>query len=132
MGDSDEAPPRQYKLKQKEFERVNDPTPAEPPAPAPGLDERARAGDPNDVFALRQQLRAREQNRGMDALTPVAPRKSRRKRDYWLVMTLGNGLFIALPILSRGNIAVMVFCLAGAIILSASATWVMWFILDDY
>jgi hypothetical protein len=131
MGDSDEAPPRQFKFKPKEFERVNEPAPPSPVDPA--LDERARQGDPNDVFALRQQLRAREQHRGMDVVKPVAPRKSRRKRDYWFLMIAGNGLFIALPTLVfRGNGVVALFCGAGIIVLSLGMTWVMWFIMDDY
>jgi hypothetical protein len=132
MGDSDDAPPRQFKLKQKEFERV-EPLAQPPAARAPELDERARAGDPNDVFALRQQLRAREQSQGMDAMQAAPPRKSRRKRDYWLLMILGNGFFVALPTLVfRGNAVVALYCGAGIIMLSLGATWVMWFIMDDY
>ncbi|HET7535376.1 MAG TPA: hypothetical protein VFJ90_02920 [Candidatus Didemnitutus sp.] len=132
MGESDEAPPRQYKLRQKEFERV-EPLAPPPAAPAPELDARAKAGDPNDVFALRQQLRAREESRGMDVLKEAPPKKSRRKRDYWLLMIGGNGFFLALPTLVfRGNGVVALYCGAGIIMLSLGATWVMWFIMDDY
>ena len=132
MGESDEATRPVYKLKQKEFERVEPLAP--PPAERnPALDARAKAGDPNDVFALRQQLRAREQNQGMDALKAAPPRKSRRKRDYWLLMILGNAFFLSLPTLVfRGNIVVALYSGAGIIFLSLGATWVMWFIMDDY
>ena len=77
--------PKKYALKPKEFERVNAPRGEEAPS------------DDHDVYKILQQVRAREAADGFDVVAPpVAPVKSRRKRDYWLLLFAGNGLMLAI------------------------------------
>lgn len=103
--ESDARPERQpapvrYILKPREFTPVN---------AAPGTE--ARSAD-HDVFAILQQVRAREAAAGLDKIAPVAPLKSRRKRDYWLLLIGGNGLMLTL-FLVQLFIGFQVQCLAA-------------------
>jgi hypothetical protein len=111
--------PKKYGLKPREFERVN--------APRGTLGHSAA----HDVYAIRQELRAREQASGLDEIAPRPPRVSRRKRDYWLLMAVGNALLVTLMLLS-GNVVTLVFAGAGIVIYSLGVTWVMWQIMGDY
>lgn len=128
MPDSPEdAPTRKLTLKPKEFERVN---------AVPGTLEKS---DAHDVFALRQQLRAREQAAGMDAIKeqPVVPK--RRKRDFRLA---GIGGYFGLMLLGGvivsfgGGLPGFIFGLiwGGALGLFylAGLWWVMFHLMDDY
>ncbi|MBI2516091.1 MAG: hypothetical protein HYV95_04180 [Opitutae bacterium] len=118
---ADEEPkPRQFTLKAKEFDRVNAPRGAQEPSAD------------HDVYAIRQQIRAREQAAGFDELKPLPPRRSRRRRDYWMLMLLGNGFFGAAALIGHSNPVVFVAGLGGAIIFSIGLTWVMWFIMENY
>jgi len=123
-------PPRKhYGFKPKEFERVNAPRPergAEPATPAPLA---------NDVFALQRDLRAREIAAGMDTLKPPArPVRSRRKRDYWLLMLATNGVLgpLALWGYRTQNAALFVSCVAGLALVNVALAWVMWVLMRDY
>ena len=82
MPDEPEPPRKFYKLKEAEFERVN-PHPEAPGAATPDQDVHSH---------LRENL-ARADAAGLNVLTPQAPRSSRRKRDYWTLLPLGNGFF---------------------------------------
>lgn len=120
MPAEEEPKPRQFALKAKEFERVNAPPGTQKPSAN------------HDVYALRRQIREREQAAGLDELKPLPPRQSRRKRDYWLLMLLGNGLFGTCAIIGHSNPVVFVSGLGGVIIYSIGLTWVMWFIMGEY
>lgn len=120
MPAEEEPKPRSFAFKAKEFERVNAPTGAQEPSAD------------HDVYALRRQIREREQAAGLDNLVTRPKRRSRRRRDYWLLLLASNVVFGTLALLGRGNPAVFISGLAGAIILSIGLTWVMWFIMDDY
>lgn len=93
----------------------------------------ARADDPNDVVSLRHELRAREIADDKDRIE-IRKRKSRRKRDYWLLMTalnVGFGVVFAYGLLHR-NPVLMLYSFAGIVMGSIGITWVMWFIMSDY
>lgn len=124
----DEAnPPRKvYALKPKEFERVNAPRPeaGEPSAPPPLA---------NDIFTMQRDLREREIASGMDVLKPAdRPRTKRRRRDYWLLMLVGNIAIVGTAALVGWNIMTVVYALAGVILYAIGLTWVMWFVMGDY
>lgn len=148
MRDPDEPdpPPRTFGFKPKEFERLNQPAGSQAPMPsaqdlaklaggepraAAGKPAGPRPGDPNDVFSIRRELRAREHAEGGDRIA-IKKVRSRRKRDYWLLLVAANGFFGAALYLTWGNVAAMVFSLAGIIISSLALTWVMWFVMSDY
>ena len=54
--------------------------------------------------------------------------RSRRKRDYWLLMVLGNSP-LAVAFLIPGSFA---FALIGCFVFSVMITWIMWFVMSDY
>jgi hypothetical protein len=111
-------PPRKfYKLKEAEFDRVNVPT---------------NTPDTNEVHEVLRENLDRANAAGLNDVTPPAKRRSRRKRDYWIMMILVCGFFGAA--LAHFGIATIpgVYALAGIILFSCSLTWVMWFIMDDY
>lgn len=157
--DKPDAPPKTYGFKPKEFERVNAPSSGESPSPsakdlammAGGPAQRdpatvatpakaglptaapAKAGDPNDVLTILQENRRLEQQHGFDAME-IRSKKSRRKRDYWLVMIANNTVFGAVTAvgIAQRNPMLMAYGFAGVILVSIGVTWVMWFIMSDY
>lgn len=141
MHDEPDPPRRHYQFKEREFERVNprtgeatDSAPIDindlyrsanaqrpgvtPPAKPPPAD--------NDVLAMLRENHARAEAAGLNEITPPPKRKSKRLRDYWLLMLLGNGFLIpAFPMNP-------VFAGAGLVLFNISVTWIMWVVMDDY
>ena len=121
MADTPEPPRPPLTFKPKEFERVNPAPSGGPPPPA------------NDIFAIQREIRAREIASGMDELKPVGtPRRSRRRRDYWLLLLGGNGAIIGLAALVGFNPMTIVYAFAGVVLWTVGLTWVMWFVMGDY
>jgi hypothetical protein len=115
----DDSPPVKHALTTATFEALNAPTSGSAP-------------HPTDVHQVLQDNLARENAAGINDLKPKPPRRSRRKRDYWLVLIFGNLAIVATVHLAGGNIVSNLFGFAGIILLSVSLTWVMWFVMDDY
>lgn len=130
--DPDDPPRKHYAMKAREFERVNAPRPDTPLAPPAAAGSRAKATDPNDVYALLQQNRAIEQQTGHDEIELRPPRKSKRKRDFWVILVGGNLFIIGSVLLTNINVVTVMFGLGGMVILSVSLSWVMWFVMSDY
>jgi hypothetical protein len=115
----DDPPPIKHTLTTARFEAINAPSTA--PAPAP-----------TDVYQVLRDNLARENAAEMNAVKPVPKRRSRRKRDFWLMLVLGNLTIAATVYFTRGNTIAVLIGLAGVLCLSVALTWVMWFVLDDY
>jgi hypothetical protein len=90
-----------------------------------------KANDPNDVYAVLEENRTRERQLGKDEIA-IKKIKSKRRRDYLLLLVLGNLAIVTMVALGGFNPISMIFGLAGIIILSLGATWVMWFVMDRY
>jgi hypothetical protein len=116
---SDDPPPVRHTLTTAKFEAVNAPTTAPTPAPT-------------DVYQVLRDNLARENAAGMNVVKPVPKRPSRRKRDFWLMLVLGNLAIAATVHLAGGSVTSNLFGLAGILLLSVSLIWVMWFAVDDY
>jgi uncharacterized membrane protein HdeD (DUF308 family) len=58
--------------------------------------------------------------------------KSRRKRDFWLIIVGGNLAIIAAVALSGFNPVTAIFGLAGLIVFTLGVSWVMWQVMDKY
>ena len=113
-------PPRKnYGLKPREFERLNSPEKA------------PEKSTEHDVFAMLQQNRNVERSLGKDEFE-IKETKSRRKRDYWLTLIVGNLMILGLVAVLPLNPVTVIYGFAGVIILTLSLTWVMWFVMDDY
>jgi len=127
-----EDPPRKnYAMKERSFDRVN-------PVPGSVPKEEVKAGpdpahvDPNDVQSMLLQNRAIERHHGQDEVELKVPRMSRRKRDFWLLLVLGNMLVVALVALGSLNPMSVIFGLSAMVLLSLGLTWIMWFVMGDY
>lgn len=158
--DPSDPPRKHYGLKPKEYERVNPPSlPEKSPAPSPPapthdtsqpidvrdlyrhartsgplLAKGGKAADPNDVHAILKDNLARANEAGLNTLSPRPGRKSKRKRDYWLLMLCGNAFmaYVAAYALRSHNAVLFVYIMAGIGMFSAAVTWIMWFVMDDY
>lgn len=128
MSDSPEPAPRKFAFKPKEFERVNAPR-------AEGEADAAAAPTPaaNDVFAIRQELRAREIAAGMDTLKPAdRPPSTKRRRDFWLLLLGGNLAIVGTAAVVGLNVMTVVYAFAGVILYTIGLTWTVWFVMGRY
>ena len=140
-----DPPKKDYGFKERAFKRDNSLESGQPPMPTakelaimagPAVPTAKRtttpkAGDPNDVHALIQQNRAVENKLGFDNIE-IRQVKSRRKRDYWLLLGLSELLLGLITWQGRGNPVVFVSALAGMILVGVTITWIMWQVMDRY
>lgn len=139
-------PPRKnYDFKERTFKRDNAPSTGQPPmptakelammagpaAPTAKRTNTPKAGDPNDVYAILEHNRRVEKKHGMDTVE-IREIKSRRKREFWLLLVGGNLAIIGGVFLSGINVVTVIFGLAGLIIFSLGLSWVMWQVMDRY
>jgi hypothetical protein len=161
MSDDPIDPPRKfYGLKPRTFDAVNEPTHRDtrPTAPDPGI---AAAADikPITVQALnlaaagkqpalgfngpvnranevhdRLELNRRQARRsGAFELKPLPPRRSRRTRDFWLMVIVVNLFCVGVTAaVSRFNPLVMLCGFSCGCFFIAVLGWVMWFVMNDY
>lgn len=146
MRDEPDPPRKFYQLKPKEFEAVN------PPSNLPPVDStpttvrghlRAANDGPlpprslpvpteNEVHALLRENHARANAAGVNDIAPHAPRRSRRKRDYWLLLLPMNAFFGFMAFGPYRNPMTLAYGIGGMIVFTLGLTWVMWFVMDDY
>ncbi len=128
MPDAPDPPRKNYGFKPKEFERVNEPRPETGAAP-----EASPAA--NDVFAIQRALRQREIAAGGDELAPPdRPVRSRRKRDYWLLTLVFNGVLVPLTLWGyrTQNAVLFVYGIAALALVNVALAWVLWVLMDNY
>lgn len=143
MPDEPDPPRKVYGFKEREFKRDNalggEATPTvQDLAKLAGVHHdpkprqtAAKAGDPNDVLSVLQQNRKMEQRHNLDAIE-IKEIKSRRKREFWLMLVGGNLFIIGAVLVSGINVITVVFGLAGLIVFSLGLTWIMWQVMDRY
>ena len=161
MQDEPDPPRKFYDFKPREFEAANEPprnpapTGKSQPAPDPGvirvhddrIDVRELAriatGDrpalgtnavvnrPNEVHAILRDNLARANAAGLNEVS-LRQRRSRRLRDYLIVVTVFNVPLGAFAWFSRGDPFVLVFLLAGFVFFNIRFAWNVWAIMDDY
>jgi hypothetical protein len=141
----DEPPRKNYDFKERVFQRDNavgaDAAPmptaqdlaklAGPSVPSQRDKAGPRANDPNDVFAVLQHNRVVEQKHGLNDVK-IRQRRSKRKRDYWLLLVPSDLLLGLLMWQGRSNPVIFVYGISGLVVLTLSITWIMWFVMDDY
>ena len=115
----DDPPPVKHTFTAARFEAVNPPSTAPTPAPT-------------DVYQVLQDNLARENAAGLNAVKLQPRRRSRRKRDFWLVMIGGNLAIMASVGATNINVMTVIYGFASVILLSSGLTWIMWFVMDDY
>ncbi len=141
----DDPPPKVYGFKQREFKRDNARGSDVPPVPtakelaimagpvtaSPKGAAGPKPGDPNDVHVLLQHNRAIEKEFGLDHID-IRKVKSRRRRDYWLLLVSSELLLGVITWQGRGNPFVFVCALAGMVLVGVTLTWIMWQVMDKY
>lgn len=161
MSDDSDPPRKFYKLKPTEFERVNSVPTSESPvensgvaadtaaAPVAGaidvreLARQGAAGMPllsgntprtqaNEVHAVLQENLDRANAAGLNDLAPLPKKRSRRKRDYWLMMVPGTLFFGFFAAMGPGNPLPFVYGIGGLVIFNIGLWWTMWHIMEDY
>lgn len=140
----DDPPPKTYGFKEREFKRDNAMGKADAPPTAKEMAIMAgpvvksskgatgpKAGDPNDVYTALQHNRAVEKQRGLNEIE-IREVKSRRKRDYWLMLVGGNILIVGTVAVLGANAITAIFGLGGVILFNVGLTWIMWQVMDRY
>ena len=88
----------------------------------------------NDVHAILRANLDHANQAGFNDITLKEKRMSRRNREYWTLLILGDAFIaILVPALHLGLTSVgALFCGAGIIFYSICLTWIMRFVMDDY
>lgn len=160
MPDEPEPPRKFYGLKTPTFDRLNappreanapEPEAAASTGPAPVAEGRIDVrdltriagtpgpvlsspvpGKPNDVHQVLAGNLAAANAAGLNDVAPRPKRRSRRKRDYILLMITVNAFFAFWAFGPYANAMTFVYGLAGIVLFSISLSWVMFGVMDDY
>lgn len=120
-----------------------------PPSPAERIDVRdlartaagsapllqgtnAPANRPNDVHAMLRDNLDVANAAGLNDVTPPPKRRSRRLRDYLLLMVPVNAFFAWWAFGPNASVMTFVYGISGIVLFSAGLTWAMFFVMDDY
>lgn len=117
MSEFNESSPPKFTLKPKAFDPVNAPA-SEP------------AATPTSVHQILDQNNrvAAEFEKPLE----FRPRPNQRRKDYLVLMLIGNGLIgLAIVLLPR-NILITAFGLAAMVVFSLAVTWVLYGVMDRY
>lgn len=141
-----EEPPRKnYDFKERSFQRDNVVGPeaerlptaeelakmAGGPMPTGRGATGPKTDDPNDVFKVLQHNRAMAEKHRFNELI-IRKVSSKRRRDFWLLLVPSDLLLGWLVWQARSNPVVLVYGLAGLVVVTLGLTWIMWFVMDDY
>ena len=86
---------------------------------------------PNDVYGVLQTNRAVEQKHGLNEVE-IKRIKSRRKRDFLILIIGGNLAIVGAVALGGFNLVSVIFGLSGLIVFSLGVTWIMWQVMNKY
>jgi hypothetical protein len=117
MSDPGAGDEPKFTLKEKTFERVNMPA-------------TESASPPHDVYQILKQNKTIADSTAEPL--DLTPRRSRRTRDYLMVMVLGNAAIIGAILVLPKNAVTLAFGFSGAVLYSVGISWVVWVVMDDY
>jgi hypothetical protein len=147
MRDEPDPPRKFYQLKPKEFEIVNAPVSAASADSSPThVRGHLRAANktsavptpppvaaPNEIQAILKDNLARANAAGLNDVSPGPKRRSRRKRDYWLVMVCGTTVLGTIAIKTGpGQPIPFTYAVGGLALFNFALWWIMWQVMDDY
>tara|TARA_R110002111_G_scaffold112223_4_gene172027 strand:+ start:740 stop:1093 length:354 start_codon:yes stop_codon:yes gene_type:complete len=117
MDDSLENQKPKLDLKSKSFERVNHPTSQEDTAPL----------SVHEILAQNHAIEAEHEK-------PLVLNKkpTRRRKDYIIVLLLGNGLIVLTVAILPVNVVTLVYGFSGVVLYTIGLTWVMWAVMSNY
>ena len=144
MPDEADPPRKNYGFKEREFKRDNARRSGESPLPTAkelaimsGSVVRskttgaAKADDPNDVYGVLEANRAVEKKHGLNEVE-IREIKSRRKRDYWLLLISSEVVLGAIAVVGRSNPFVLACSVVGMGLVGFGLTWIMWQVMNKY
>lgn len=146
MPDEPDPPRKNYGFKDRDFKRDNTHSSGESPVPTAkelaimsgpvakhgqAAVGSAKADDPNDVYAVLEENRAVAKKHGLNEIE-IKLLKSRRKRDYWLLLLSSEALLAVLAFFGRGNPFVFVGSIAAMGFVAFGLTWLMWQVMNKY
>lgn len=117
MSERSESEPKKFTLKPKVFERVN--VPAREPAPTPT--------SVHQVLEQNKQVAAQ-----FEKPLEFRPRPNQRRKDYLILMFVGNGLIGLGLLLLPKNIMITAFAISAIVVFSLAVTWVVYGVMDRY
>ena len=152
MAEELDPPRKYYQLKPREFEVVNDLPSADGTqgdaqqskkievrdlyeqarTPGPVLNTTQKVTEKNQIHVILHENLARANAAGLNTLTPKPKRRSRRTRDFFLVLVPLDAFFAYAAFGPHSNVGLMAYGVAGIIIATLGLTWVMFFVMDDY
>jgi hypothetical protein len=87
----------------------------------------------NEVHDLLELNRRRAKASGAFELTPLPPRRSKRKRDFWLMVLVVNIFCVGFTAaVSRFSPIVMLYGFGCGCFFTAALAWIMWVVMDNY
>lgn len=98
-----------------------------PPPPV-----QAVPSDPNDVHAMLAENKRREADLHLNTEVDITPRSSRRTRDFLILVIALDLLLVGSMAWGGFNAVSVVFGLAGIIIVTIGAAWIMFGVMDRY
>ena len=98
---------------------------------APLLGVNAPVNRANDVHEMLRDNLEHANAAGLNDVAAPAKRRSRRKRDFWLLLFAGNAPF-AFFVFKGGSVVTLLYAGSGIILFTIGLSWVMWVVMDDY
>lgn len=98
------------------FERVND---------TPGTGEKV------EVTAMLEEVRQMERDAGLDVVKPDRFKVSRRTKDFWIMLIVGNALLLGGGIAMQ-SLTSLVFAIGGMGLFTFGLLWSLYGVMDRY
>lgn len=106
----------QFKFTEPKFERVNS---------NPGVGRKV------EVTELLDEVRQMERDAGLDLVRPNRFKISRRTKDFWIMLIVGNGLLLAGGIAMQ-SLTSLVFAIGGMGLFTFGLLWSMYGVMGKY
>lgn len=87
---------------------------------------------PNEMQAVLRENVAQANAHGLNDVVLPPKRKSRRKRDYFLLLIPVDVFFAWMAFGPSANAITFAYGIGGLALYTTGLTWVYWFIIDDY
>jgi hypothetical protein len=105
---------------------------AQAAVPGPVLAQGEKVGVKNEVHGILKENLNIANAAGLNELAPKPKRRSRRTRDFFLVVVPINAFFGFAAFGPYANPVSLSYGIAGIIIATLGLGWVMFFVMDDY
>ncbi|HVT71727.1 MAG TPA: hypothetical protein VHD61_01215 [Lacunisphaera sp.] len=107
---------KRYQMTAAEFDNVN---------------ARARHLPKVDVMEILDDIRQTEIESGHDFVKENRFKVSRRSRDFWIMLVVGNAIFLGVPLIAPNTIS-FIFGIAGCGLFTFGLLWSLYGVMDRY